>query len=269
MSQPQMPSGPPSPAELLAGYLQRQQQTHAAGLAGPDLDGEVVPYEAGPVQPIDARTAWDEAVAALRLFVPAHPLREIKPPTDWPSLVHGQEPAAALALCLGNFPQLVRDLHPLLRAEHLHDLRPAAHPAVAPNLLAWVDKIAAKPHYPQLLLAVALLRLARLFDRAGELLSSHESDVPAEWRPAWDNEKAALAWHRGETEEARRLWLAQPPSAAVLFNRGMAALFLDRPEEARPALAEAAERLPETSAWHHLARLYLSLAEMRIGTPKA
>jgi hypothetical protein len=44
----------------------------------------------------------------------------------------------------------------------------------------------------------------------------------------------------------------------------MAALFLDQPAEARSALGEAANRIPETSAWHHLARLYLALAEMRV-----
>jgi len=46
----------------------------------------------------------------------------------------------------------------------------------------------------------------------------------------------------------------------VLFNRGMAALFLDRPAEARADLRKATERLPESSGWHHLGRLYLALA---------
>jgi hypothetical protein len=49
----------------------------------------------------------------------------------------------------------------------------------------------------------------------------------------------------------------------VLFNRGMADLFQDKPEEARQALKEVVGKLPETSAWHHLAHLYLALAEMR------
>jgi hypothetical protein len=49
----------------------------------------------------------------------------------------------------------------------------------------------------------------------------------------------------------------------VLFNRGMAALFLGQPAKARNWLARAADQLPETSGWHHLGRLYLALAEMR------
>ena len=267
MSQPQPTHGrttQPSPAELLAGYLRRQQEAHAAGLAAPDLGGEVVPYEAGPVQPIDARTAWDEATAAVRLLAPSQPAKGWQPPPDWPGLVSGQEPAAALALALGNFPQLVRDLHLLLRAERPPDLRPAAvRPTCAPGLLDWAGKVSAKRQYPQTLLAVGALRLARLFDRAAEVGAARDGDVPGEWRPAWDNEKAALAWHRGGAEAARALWLGQPASVPVLFNRGMSALFLGLPGEARPSLKEAAARIPETSAWHHLAQLYLSLAEMR------
>jgi hypothetical protein len=49
----------------------------------------------------------------------------------------------------------------------------------------------------------------------------------------------------------------------VWFNRGLAALFLNEANTARALLRQAAEKLPETGAWHHLARLYLALAEMR------
>ena len=49
----------------------------------------------------------------------------------------------------------------------------------------------------------------------------------------------------------------------MLFNRGMAALFLGRPAEAREPLRQAVAQLPEKGSWHHLARLYLTLAEMR------
>jgi hypothetical protein len=49
----------------------------------------------------------------------------------------------------------------------------------------------------------------------------------------------------------------------VLFNRGMAALFLGDAAEARTCLNQAVQQLPEESAWHHLGRLYLALAESR------
>ncbi len=46
-------------------------------------------------------------------------------------------------------------------------------------------------------------------------------------------------------------------------SMGMAALFLGQSAEARTSLGQAAAQLPEVGAWHHLARLYLALAEMR------
>jgi hypothetical protein len=43
----------------------------------------------------------------------------------------------------------------------------------------------------------------------------------------------------------------------------MAALFLDEPQKARASLVKAVEHIPDSSAWHHLGRLYLALADMR------
>jgi len=78
------------------------------------------------------------------------------------------------------------------------------------------------------------------------------------------NEEAALAWHRGQAEAASKMWQAQEASIPVLFNRGMAALVLEQTAAAQEALQQAVARLPETSSWHHLARLYLTLADARV-----
>jgi hypothetical protein len=221
--------------------------------------GEVVPFEAAPAQPIDPRLAWDEALACARCFQPAADLRPLRVPPDWPSLVAGHEPLTALPFCLGNFPQLVRDLHALLHGT------PAAPRAVArpvPTVAEWAAQEAQKRQFPQALLTVAVLRLARQYDSAADLLRQLRDEAPAGWQAAWANEEAALAWHRGQADEAVRLWQGQPDSAPVLFNRGMAALFTGRPDEARAALGGAVEQLPEDGTWHHLGRLYLALAEM-------
>ena len=45
----------------------RQAEARAAGIAAPDT-GEVVPFEAVPVQPVDARLAWEEAGSAFGFF---------------------------------------------------------------------------------------------------------------------------------------------------------------------------------------------------------
>jgi tetratricopeptide (TPR) repeat protein len=246
-------------SDLFSQYLREQVATQAQGFGSLEASCEVVPYDAVPVQPVDPQLAWDDALAVLRYF-PAAAARSWTVPDDWPALVCDQESAVALAFCLGNFPQLVRNLHPLLNGSDLAALRVApARPVTASSLRDWVHSSREPAH---LLLAAGVLRLARHFDEAEELL--HEAaSVPAEWQPVRANEEAALAWHRGRADEALALWEAQPASVPVLFNRGMAALFLGRPDAARAALAEAVAALPETCAWYHLGHLYLALTEAR------
>jgi tetratricopeptide (TPR) repeat protein len=216
------------------------------------------------VQPIDPRPAWDEALAAVRAQAAAVELRGWQAPPSWPQLVVAHEPAAAVAFSLGNFPQLVRNLHLLTQKADLSELRPVSgHAVCPPALLEWAAQAGRKGQYPQALLAAGVLRLAKQFEQADELLGSLEASVPGEWRDALANEKAALLWHRGRAEEARALWRTLPATVPVLFNRGMAALFSNQPQEARTALEEAVSRLPEAGAWHHLGRLYLALAEMK------
>jgi tetratricopeptide (TPR) repeat protein len=251
----------PSLNEMFGKFLSRQAAAQAAGITAAD-DGDVVPFEAVPVQPVDAKLAWDEARSVLGFFG-AKKVSALKAPGDWSNLVASHEPTAAVALAAGNFPQLVRDLHQLLQAPDRTALRAtASRPLPAPGLIEWADSVLADKKYPQALLAIAALRLARQFDAAEARLKALAGEVPEEWRPAFENERAALAWHRGQAEEAARLWAAQPESVPVLFNRGMAALFLGKTAEARASLSKAVTQLPEDNAWHHLGRLYLALAEL-------
>jgi tetratricopeptide (TPR) repeat protein len=174
-------------------------------------------------------------------------------PPEWPTLVAQQEPAVALAFCLGNYPQMVRNLHPLLTREPAALRDVPGQPVSAPALIEWTNRNHDGPHQ---LLAAAVSRLARRFDRAEELLTT----VPGGWQNVHNNEVAALAWHRGQAEKALALWQSAPESAPVLFNRGMALLFLGRPGEAIEPLKKASAALPESSPWYHLGRLYLALA---------
>jgi tetratricopeptide (TPR) repeat protein len=252
----------PSLQELLADYLSRQTAAHGAGLGPAAVGGEVEPFEAVPAQPVDPRLAWDEARAVLRFFGSGNEGRDCKAPAEWPGLVAGREPAAALAFCVGNFPQLVRALHPLLHAANLEALREAPGRPITVSLLFDEVRRGQEQPFPQVLVTLGALRLARQFDEAEALLQRRRGQVPAEWAAAWANEEAALAWHRGRAEEAAARWQPQPESVPVLFNRGMAALFLGRRAEARAALRQATAQLPEDGGWHHLGRLYLALAEM-------
>ncbi len=262
------PSGQPDLSELFARYLHGQAGVHEAGLAAP-VTGEVVPYEAAPSQPADPKLAWDDSLAVLPFYASSFSggsqsrAKGLKAPPDWPALVASQEPALSVAFCLGNFPQLIRSLQPLLQAS---SLQPAivsnARPFDSPQLIQWASQAGSRKEFPASLLAVAALRLAKDFDRANQLIPD-EANVPPEWRTAWANERAALAWHRGQTKVALSSWQAQEENVPVLFNRGMACLFLNKQANARTFLQQAVEHLPEDGAWHHLGRLYLALAEMR------
>ena len=96
-----------------------------------------------------------------------------------------------------------------------------------------------------------LIRLIGDFDTADALLPADAA-----------NERAALLWQRGRCEDALAAWTALPEAPAVLFNRGMALLFLGKTAEAKTALAKTIAVLPEASGWNALARLYLALAEI-------
>jgi tetratricopeptide (TPR) repeat protein len=254
-----MSQTPQSLEHLFKDYLNRQITAQTEGLGFAETDGQVVPHEAIPVQPVDPQLAWDDALAVIRHFPATEPRWEVPP--DWPSLVVNQEPAIALAFCIGNFPQLVRNLHPLLSGGDLTVLRQSrGRPVSVPSSLShWATETRT---VPQFLLAAGVLRLARRYDEAAELLRSNAA--PLAWQAVLANETAALMWHRGRAEEALALWQTQEASVPVLFNRGMAALFLGRAAEARTALGEAVAQLPDTSAWHHLGHLYLALATARV-----
>ncbi len=252
---------PPTLAELMARYLRHQADAHAAGLAPAEAAGDVVPYEAAPVQPVDPCLAWNEAVAAVRYCGPAVDPSSWPVPPEWTQLVADQEPLHAAAFALGNYPQLVRQVRPLLNTTDLTTLRPEkGRTAAVPALTNWA---AGQTEWPQVLLGLGLLRLAGQFDAADALRRQHSKAVPEAWRPAWANEEAALLWHRGQADEAAAGWAQQAESVPVCFNRGLAALFLGKTAEARTWLRKVAEQLPETEAWHHLAQMYLALAEMR------
>lgn len=235
--------------DLFTRYLNRQSAAAREGLGFPDL-GDATPHDMTPVQPIDPRLAWDDATAAAQLLGPATTFHT---PDGWATLVNQQEPAVAVAFALGNYPQQVRHIHALLTGAPLA-VRQGGEAPARPDLVAWANS---RPDEADRLLAAGVLRLARQFDAAAGLLAAA---VRPEWEAVRLNELAALAWHRGDADTALTLWHTLPPSAPVSFNIGMALLFSGRSAEAAPHLRQAADGLPESSPWHHLAGLYLALA---------
>lgn len=263
-SEQNRPTVPPL-SDLLARYLERRATACKTGLASVTSGAEVTPYEAIPVQALDPRLAWSEAVAVAPFFDPAVQTKTMPVPPDWPALIASQEPLAAVPFCFGNFPQLVRNLQALLHARDLAALRASAarEPLPVPGIVAWAEQAARSQQLAQVFLAIGVLRRARRFDLAEQALGRVVSDRgPALWQAAAVNERAALAWDMGRPEEAAALWQNQADSVPVWFNRGMSALFLNRRQEARASLRQAIESLSDMDGWHHLGRLYLALAEM-------
>jgi len=260
----------PKLTDLLARFLNKQAQAQTDGLLDFDPKAEVTPFEAGSVQPIDAQLAWEQAVAVAGHFQPGIDTGTWSAPPHWVGLVAAHEPVVALAFCLGNFPQLVRNFHLILQKAKPADLQPSAGRQVpVPALVDWAQNAAAKKKFPEMLLALGALRLAKNFEQAAGYVKANDAVIPQEWRAAWTNEKAALAWHQGQTEPARALWNAMEPNVPVLFNRGMADLFLGNTSRARTNLNEVVAKLPETSPWHPLARLYPTLGKIRPGRARS
>ena len=185
--------------------------------------------------------------------------RSMPAPPEWPQLVAGHEPAVAIAFALGNYPQLVRNLHPLLAGGDLAACRPAPrHSLAGPALLNWAK---GQTEPLTLLLAAGVLRLAREYVLAAEVLAKG-ANLDGSWQALSANEKAALAWHRGEAAAALTLWQSQEPTVPVLFNRGMAALFsanrhraatgCTRPSQLSPTRIPGITSASSTSPWPRL-----------------
>jgi tetratricopeptide (TPR) repeat protein len=242
-------NGQPSLSDLMVRFL--ANRSDAASAAVEPASGPVEPHEVATGFRVDPRTAWTDAVAAVQPA--AAPV-----PNEWSSFVNQPAPAFAVALAAGNFPQRVKDLHPLLAKFDPRKLCPSGDLAPTPGcsgLRNWVER-ESKNGSP--LLAAGVARALGDFDRAEQLLTeANESSAKGE------NERAALLWHRGESEAALAVWKAMANSPTVQFNRGMALLFTGQPAAARVELSAAAADLPENSGWHSLARLYQAVAEIQ------
>jgi tetratricopeptide (TPR) repeat protein len=262
------PGSPPDLKQLFARFLQQRASRLASGLddlAGPPE--EVEPHQAAAAAAVEPRIALGEAVQAAeyclgRSQAEVFVIAGLKLP-DWAALVKMQEPMFAIPLALGNYPQALRDILPLLGGVKLSELRPKAAPPLALEALEqWGARKASASDHAAALLAAGALRLARRFDDAEVLLTRIKGNAAASWAGLIANEEAALAWHRGDADTADRLWHqhSTTESPAVIFNRGMAALFQERKADAARLLEQAVRALPESSGWHHLGQFYLTIA---------
>lgn len=236
------PFSPPSIADLTDRMLKARaaEPVDAAEV-------EVEPYEVLNGFRTDPRTAYTDAVAALKLLG-VKDLPSALPP-EWASYVQLLPATVAVPMAAGRFPQQVRDLAELLDGEAVHTPTPPSEASGFSAMRAWVKKQengAAK-------LAAGIARSL-----------GDEPAVPTGSDPVSANERAAALWTAGDVSPAVKLWLAMPDSPVAWFNRGMCLLFTDRAAEAIPHLRKAVKSLSDTSGWQHLAELYLAVAESRV-----
>lgn len=249
----------PSLQDLMLRYIEQKSVADEGEVL--NLTGEVELHSATSTIPVEPRTAWQEAQVALNVSRGS----KIATPPEWANWVFAAGQVTAIPFAAGNFPQDVQDLASLVESQPLSRLRPngVARGPVSRATQQWVDQRVKSGQFLELLLAIGVLRRAGDFAQAAEVLKQAQATAPVEQRGLLANEEGALLWHQGRAEDALRAWESADDSVPTLFNRGMALLFLDRATEARPLLRKAAEKLPESSAWHHLAGLYAALAEMR------
>ncbi len=259
----------PDLGQLMARFLKQRSGEELAGTLIPaDLTSEVETHQAGTATAIDPRMALEEATECVRFLdqelAEGFSIQSLKKLPDWAMLVRNHESHLAIPFCLGNFPQLMRSVSPLMQTDSFSPLRPAGmRPIPVSGVAEWGEQMLNKGRVAEALFAAAALRLAGQFPTATSLLTKIRDQVMGEYEDLLLNEEAALAWQQGRAEQAAERWAEHPQadSPVLLFNRGMAALFLDRLAEAKTLLAQAVEAIPESSSWHHLGRLYLTLAE--------
>src|SRR5262249_46289207 len=151
---------------------------------------------------IDAGLAWAEALEAGESFGLA--TSSVQCPAGWAEIVADTASVAAVPMCLGNFPQMVRDIKALAEADKLPSLRPLplAAPMDASGAKSWRSSDTTPA---SLLVRAGLLRLHGHYAEAKETLALM-TEGRGKVRSALFNERAALAWHQGNYEEALELW---------------------------------------------------------------
>ena len=250
-------SGQPSLTDLMVRFLATRSDA-ASGVAVESCESEVEPHEVATGFLVDARVTWTDATAPLAMA-------PTSPPADWSILVAQPTVAFAVPMAAGNYPQRVKDLHPLLTRFVPTELRPSGEQQPIPGLSGlrtWIVREAKKDQPQAHLLAAGVARLLGEMDWAASLLTDAKPRCTDELQPRWENESAALSWHRGEADLALAAWERLESTPAIALNRGMARLFLGEARKANADLQLAIDQLPESSGWAELARLYLAVAEI-------
>jgi hypothetical protein len=242
----------PTLQELLAKYLAQSAEAPVLPVS------EVEPHQAALPAWTEPRAVWGEALRTAQLLLPAQAAWQCEVSAAWAKLLGESGTQGAVTFCLGHVPQLLYDVTPLLtkgrQALKLPEPRPDAGPAPEGSLTK-------NASLPEKFLHTACLRMAGHFAAAEQQLMALAKEGGSEYALLLANERAALAWQRGDVKAAVQLWSTRAEQPVFAFNLGLAALCQGDVTTAATHLKKAAGALPESDPWHHLAHVYLTLAE--------
>lgn len=248
----------PTLQELLAKYLAQSAEAPVLPIS------EVEPHQAALPAWTEPRAVWGEALRTASWLIPPGYDEEFRygklaVNQAWAKLLSESGTQGAVTFCLGHVPQLLYDVTPLLTkgrtALKLPETRPDAGPASEGSLKK-------NASLAEKFLHAACLRMTGHFKAAEQQLTALATEAGPEYTLLLTNEKAALAWQRGDVKAAVQMWSTHAEQPVFAFNLGLAGLCQGDVTTAATHLKKAAGALPESDPWHHLAQVYLTLAEV-------
>lgn len=247
----------PTLQELLAKYLAQSAEAPVLPIS------EIEPHQAALPAWTEPRAVWGEALRTAQLLLSGDKAVNWQPgkcdvSTAWAKLLGESGTQGAVTFCLGHVPQLLYDVSPLLTKGRTALKLPEARPDAGPTPEHTLKKNAS---LAEKFLHAACLRMTGHFKAAEQQLTALATEAGTEYALLLTNEKAALAWQRGDVKAAVQLWSTHAEQPVFAFNLGLAALCQGDVTTAATHLKKAAGALPESDPWHHLAHVYLTLAE--------
>jgi tetratricopeptide (TPR) repeat protein len=212
---------------------------------------EVEPHDVLTGFRASAASTWKDATAALALFETGAVLGL---PPEWAAFVAGLNDISILPLSIGAVPQRVRAIGATPTVDNQ-----TSHGSFS-KLRQWIAVRKAGTTAIDKIIAGAMLRTMGDFAEAETCFAAAAklSDCPHDLLA---NERATLKWYRGDVAGALAMWDAMPDSPVASFNRGVAQWVLGRNDQAAPAFANAANRLPDSTGWSHLAGMAMLMCE--------
>ncbi|HQR42685.1 MAG TPA: hypothetical protein PLX97_08370 [Gemmatales bacterium] len=209
---------------------------------------EVEPYQAQPALGLDLGLAWNDAVLPGLLLADGELRLASRYPGAWAAARH-QALTGPFPCCIGLAPQFLQSIQGILNNATAFLQQPVVNQTGNMTAEQTLDN---KTPLSQL----AIARLAGDHGKAAELIPQLDGELLQQ------NERAAQLWLEGDRVAARQQWDSLDDSQPVIaFNQGLAALVAGDTRRGRECLTRAAKGFSDTTGWHHLAELYLALAQ--------